>query len=140
MVSIGAEWRARNRVSAGVALGGSGGAIDIEDDSRSWSAGSFTRIDVMATFAADAGRFTGRVSAGPTWMRGPDDVMPFRGDGGGFAMHWGGDASIEIALDAARRFRLRIGMDAARLNPGGTTPAPEPGTFTRFHFGVVHAR
>lgn len=133
-----ALWRAADRASAGASLGTAFGGVTVEDDGASWDAGSLARLDLFGVVTMAAGPVTLRAGAGPVWLIGPDDVAPFRGRGAA-SPSWGGELAADAGFTSASRFRLRAGVDAIRLAPGGLGPGTSAGAVVRFRLGVAYA-
>ena len=137
VLGVGAEWATGPSLRAGITVRGSRDALRITDDGRSWDAGHATRFDLLGTLAWGAERMALRLAAGPVWLSGPDDVVPFRGQG--TAMHWGGGVVVDGTLALNGRLRWRAGADGVWLTPSGTAMTPVTGMVRRFMIGAAYA-
>ena len=137
VLGVEALWATGRSLRAGFAVRASRDALRISDDGRSWGAGHATRFDLYGTLAWDVERIAFRVAAGPAWLSGPDDVVPFRAQG--TAMHWGGGVTVDGALAFDRRLRWRAGVDGLRMTPSGTATTPVTGMVHRFMIGAAYA-
>ena len=137
MVGVGALWRAGRVVRAGVVARASRDGLRVTDYTREWNVGHVNRFDMSGTLAWEAERIAFRAVAGPVFLSGPDEIVPFRDRG--TAMHWGGGAIIDGTLANKGRLRWRVGADGVWMTPSGTAAPAATGIVPRIVIGAAYA-
>lgn len=134
---VAALWRT-GRALAGLSVHGGAGGLEARDGARSWNAGTLARADLFAVIGAERSRWGIRFGAGAVFLRGPEDLVPFRGDDG-FRLHWGAEGLVDAGLDRRGRIRAHVGADAMRFAPAGTAVPAEAGAVLRLRLGLAYA-
>lgn len=137
MIGAGALWATGFRWRAGFLARASRDGVRVTQRDRTWDAGHVTRFDLSGTLGWESERMAVRGTAGSIFLSGPDDVVPFRGQG--TAMHWGGGFIVDGAMGYAGRLRWRAGVDGVWMTPSGTATPGADGVVQRFTVGVAYA-
>jgi len=143
VVGIAAAWLAGAGTMLTLGLQGSGFTLRLEDGGASWDGGRAFQVDLMGgvereiagcAAAGSRGCTSGRLAVGGTWLRGSDDVLPFRFGGAG--LHPAGEVGLAVRL-AKRPLSAIFKAHAFRLGGGRTDdPISEPGTALQFRIGA----
>ena len=137
LVGVGALWPATTRLRAGLLARASRDGLRITQMDRTWDAGHVTRLEVLGNLGWESDRVAIRGTAGPVFLGGPDDIVPFRGQG--MAMHWGGGVILDGALAYKGRLRWRAGFDGVWMTPSGTAMPGADGMVQRVTVGAAYA-
>jgi len=139
-----AAWLAAGGTMVTLGVLGSGFALQLDDGGASWNGGRAFQVDLMGGVerditgcAADGSRgcTSGRVAVGGTWLRGSDDVLPFRYGGSG--LHPAVELGIAVRLLEQRSLSATLLAHAFRLGGGRTDdPISQPGTALQFRIGA----
>ena len=140
-VSGGAGWMVGGGYGLGLGLRGTLGAVTIDDEEGSRSAGTATQVDLLASIEHALGdRLAGHVAAGAAWVSGPDDVVPFRHGNNG-RLQPTGEVGLALRLTTGRPLSATFALQATRFGSATLAdPIKEPGWVNRGLVGVRYGR
>ena len=130
-------------IRAGVSLALAGRAatapLRVESSRREWRAGSVQRFDLAARLErrGPAATVLG-VGASVSHLRGPRDVLPFRGQSGSITT-FAPEVTVSRQLGARAPLHAVVAGDLLRLGGGaGLEPRPHAGWVGRLRLGLRH--
>ena len=131
-----ATWSLTPKVRSVVAIRLSTAALNGSEDDQKWDAGRASLASAsIGLSGAVHERLSVSASAGPTWLSGPNDVIPFESSTS--RLHWGGATGLSWRVSRARPIAAILSLEAFAL--GGATavdPVAEAGWVRRMVIGM----
>ena len=120
-------------------LRGSTAPLRLRSMDRRWSAGWAQQLDLALRLERAV---TSSIAVGggmaASLLRGPDDVIPYRG-GGGTLYGWGPELTLAAKIPGTRHLHAVLGADAVRINPRDRDARIAGGWIGRLRLGLRYA-
>jgi hypothetical protein len=129
-------WTLSPRVMSTLGIRASSAALAGDHRNTEWDAGRTTQVDIQLGLEQRLARgFAIAATVGPTWLLGPEDVVPFRDAQS--PLHWGGSVGMSWRVMQSRPVSATLRMDG--FMAGGASvadPVAEPAWIRRFVIGA----